>query len=63
MQEQHQVMEEETVHDCFISQLQDMTIQRPLEEKVIDNTYLSILAASNYAMHQQDAPAQIKSCQ
>lgn len=44
------VMAEKTVWDSVISQLQDVTIQKFLEEKVIDNPELSVLAASDNAL-------------
>lgn len=45
-----QVMAEETVRDRFISQLNDIVIQHLLEEKVIDNPSLSVLATNDYAL-------------
>lgn len=40
-------MAEAKVRECFISQLNDVTIQRLLEEKVTDNPDLSVLTASD----------------
>lgn len=44
-----QAMKEDTVRVLFISQLNDVTIQRLLEENVIDKPELCVLAASDYA--------------
>lgn len=55
-----QIMAETTVRDRFITQLNDVTIQRLLEEKVNDNPDMSVLAASDYALPSAERKPQPK---
>lgn len=44
-------MSEEMVFDSIILQLNDGITQKLLEEKVIDNNKLLVLAASDFTLH------------